>query len=314
MTGATWHVRIMTRQTEALKLADELLADIELSRITPDKSVLKGARLARLVNDADAQEWLHYELHGYSPPCPKWRDLMDMTGRWVDDKKENGYVQSIAALEGRLEAQRTKMSALQSTSLSGDYIVPAQNSRFVQLNSTASDISMLSGIISGVMAALHDFVSRTFYELMFSEIQADLFSSAQTEIDARVAPMIGDALSKIDVINERLRTGDTEAISHAMTTCRRLIDAAADALFPAAEGTDEIDGEQVGTGKSQTLNRLNLYVDKKGATKGRRDRIRRSLSDIYGRVSKGVHDDVNPHEARFLFLQTYLTLGEIITL
>lgn len=304
----------MTRQTEALKLADELLADIELSRIASDKAVLKGARLARLVNDENAQQWLHYELHGYASPCPKWPELMDMTGRWSDKEKGEGYVQSLAALEGRLEAQRTKMSALQSTNLSGDYIVPAQHSRFVQLNSTANDISILAGIISGVMAALHDFVSRTFYELMFSEIQSDLFSSAQTEIDGRVAPMMGDALLKIDTINERLRTGDTEAISHAMTTCRRLIDAAADALFPATDGTVEIDGEQIGAGKSQTLNRLNLYVDNKGATKGRRDRIRRSLSDIYGRVSKGVHDDVTPHEARFLFLQTYLTLGEIITL
>lgn len=304
----------MTRQAEALKLADELLADIELSRISPDKCVLKGARLARLVNDEDAQQWLHYELHGYDASCTRWHELMDMTGRWADSEKEKAYGTSLAALQGAVEADRAKMSALQSTSLSGDYIVPAQNGRFMQLDATASNMAMFASIISGVVAALHDFVSRTYYELMFSEIQADLFSSAQAEIDARVAPMMGDALSKIDVINERLRTGDIEAISHAMTTCRRLIDAAADALAPAAEGTAEIDGTQVSTGKSNVLNRLNLHAYKAGATKGRRDRLRRSLTDIYARVSKGVHDDVTPDEARFVFLQTYLTLGELITL
>lgn len=45
----------MTKQAEALKLADELLADIELSRLSADKCLLKGTRLARLVLDEEAQ-------------------------------------------------------------------------------------------------------------------------------------------------------------------------------------------------------------------------------------------------------------------
>jgi hypothetical protein len=216
-------------------------------------------------------------------------------------------------LQASLEAQRDRLAALQSTSLSGDMIVVAQNNRFAQLNASTVIIVRLSSIISGVIAALHDFVSRTYYELLFSEIQADLFASLQSTIDARVAPMMGDALSKIDVINERLRTGDTEAISHAMATCRRLVDATADAVCSAGD-TAEIDGQQVAITQSHVLNRLNFYAYKTGATKGRRDRLRRSLSDIYGRVSKGVHEDVTPMEARFVFLQTYLTLGEIVTL
>src|SRR6185437_9234586 len=114
-----------------------------------------------------------------------------------------------------LEAEQAKLNSLQSTSLAGDYIVIAQNNRFAQLNQASKNISDLTGIISGVMAALHDFASRTYYELLFSEIQADLFASMQTEIDARVSPIVGDALSKIEAINERLRTGDVEAISHA---------------------------------------------------------------------------------------------------
>jgi hypothetical protein len=99
-----------------------------------------------------------------------------------------------------------------------------------------------------------------------------------------------------------------------MTTCRRLIDTTADAISPATGDTAEIDGQQVSTTKGNVLNRLNLYAYMSGASKGRRDRPRRSLADIYGRVSKGVHEDVTPMEARFIFLQTYLTLGELVTL
>lgn len=239
---------------------------------------------------------------------------MEMTNRWADTEKSTAYAVSLASLQGMLDAERGKLASLQSTSLSGDYIVIAQNSRFIQLNAATKSISTLTAIISGVLAALHDFVARTYYELLFSEIQAELFASMQSEVDARIAPMTGDALSKIEAINERLRAGDVEAISHAMTTCRRLIDATADALSPAIGETAEIDGQQVAMSKSNVLNRLNFYAYKCGATKGRRDRLRRSLSDIYGRVSKGVHEEVTPMEARFIFLQTYIILGEFVTL
>ncbi len=304
----------MTKQAEALKLADELLGDIELSRLSADKCLLKATRLARLVSDEDTQAWLQFELHGYDLHSPRWRQLVEMTGRWADAEKSSIHTASLSSLQGTLDAERGKLASLQSTSLAGDSIIVAQNNRFIQLNLTASNIAAHTTVISGVLAALHDFVARTYYELLFSEIQAELFASVQSEVDARIAPMTSGALSKIEAINERLRAGDTEAISHAMTTCRRLIDSTADALSPAIEGTAEIDGQQVAMSKSNVLNRLNFYAYKSGATKGRRDRLRRSLSDIYGRVSKGVHEDVTPMEARFIFLQTYLTLGELVTL
>lgn len=304
----------MTRQAEALKLADELLADIELSRLSAEKCVLKGTRLARIITDDKTSEWLRYELHGYDESSPRLREFLDMTGRWTDDTKNQHYSVSLPTLEGMLEAEKGRMGALQSTGLAGDYIVIAQNNRFKQINAASQNIARLTAIISGIMAVLHDFAARTYYELLFSEIQAELFGSMQAEIDSRVSPVMGGALSKIDVINERLRTGDREAISHAMTTCRRLIDATADAISPATAESAEIDGQQVATTKSHVQNRLNLYAYKTGAAKGRRDRLRRSLSDVYGRVSKGVHEDVTPAEARFIFLQTYLTLGEFVTL
>jgi hypothetical protein len=61
------------------------------------------------------------------------------------------------------------------------------------------------------------------------------------------------------------------------------------------------------------LNRINAFIHTCGVRGGRADRLRRSLSDIYGRVSTGVHADVDGHEARYLFLTTYVLLGEILT-
>jgi hypothetical protein len=47
-----------SRREEALTLAQELLDDIELSRLAPVDIARKTSRLARLIDDADAMQWL----------------------------------------------------------------------------------------------------------------------------------------------------------------------------------------------------------------------------------------------------------------
>jgi hypothetical protein len=53
------------RRAEALRLADELLADIELGRLTPSQVARKTSRLARILDDQDAMRWLAFEVEGY---------------------------------------------------------------------------------------------------------------------------------------------------------------------------------------------------------------------------------------------------------
>jgi hypothetical protein len=51
-----------SRRAEALVLSDELLADIELARLSPPQIARKAYRLARLLDDEDAMGWLHFEV------------------------------------------------------------------------------------------------------------------------------------------------------------------------------------------------------------------------------------------------------------
>jgi hypothetical protein len=45
----------------------------------------------------------------------------------------------------------------------------------------------------------------------------------------------------------------------------------------------------------------------------RRDRLNKNLGALYDRVSAGVHADVTVDEAQALVLNTYLLLGEILS-
>ncbi len=55
----------VNRQQEALRVAEEVLTDIELERLKASEVVLKASRVARLVGHADLETFLGYERNGY---------------------------------------------------------------------------------------------------------------------------------------------------------------------------------------------------------------------------------------------------------
>jgi len=301
------------RHETSLQLAEELLSDIELSRLPAPQVVLKGSRLARLVRDEEAQEWLGYEINGY-PHDGSDTDALERAGRWTDREKGTAFKVALSQLSAIADTEASKLAAMQVSSWSGEYVTIASREHRVALNSTARSISQVRGVEASVLALVHSWATRTYHELLFSGLQADLFGGAQTEIDGRLVPLAGSALAKIESIGERLTGGDPESVSQAMSTCRRLIDTAADALFPAQEEPYQLGEVTLSVKQNNVLNCLQAYVAEHVESKGRRDRLRRTLADMYERTSTGTHAEVDVVEARYLFLQTYVVLGELLAL
>jgi hypothetical protein len=113
---------------------------------------------------------------------------------------------------------------------------------------------------------------------------------------------------------DRLAEGDSEGISQALATCRRILEAFADAIFPPTEATIELGGNTLKLDASKHQNRINAYIAQRTESASRRQRLRQNLSNLFDRVSTGVHDDVTAEEAYSLFLNTYLFLGEVLHL
>ncbi|MFP3813149.1 hypothetical protein, partial [Bacillus sp. SIMBA_005] len=57
---------VKNRNLEALNLSEEILRNFELNEIPTQHIVLKCLRLARLINDFNAVEWLKYEANGFA--------------------------------------------------------------------------------------------------------------------------------------------------------------------------------------------------------------------------------------------------------
>jgi len=308
-------VRVVGRQEEAIRVANELLADIELKRLKVSEIVLKASRIARLVGHTELTEFLGFERNGY-PDDGSATAWLGRAGRWADKEETTCYPVPIAQVEALVESAQQSIEAMRGGgNYSGNYSVIAARAHDERIMQTSDTLGTLTGICGQVVATVYDMVTEIYHELLFSELQANLFADTQERVDGSLATASGTALEKIERVSDRLRDGDPESVSQALTTCRRLIDSCADYVFPAQDESYAIgDGVTLKVGQQQVLNRLQAHTHACGASKSRRDRLRRTLGDLYDRCSAGTHAEVTIDEARFVFLQTYIALGEILTL
>jgi len=153
----------------------------------------------------------------------------------------------------------------------------------------------------------------TYYRLALTGVGQSVFEQHQVAIDRLLQKHAPDVLEKVPAISERLGAGDPGAVSQAMNSCRRMIKAFADAVYPPGDSPVAVDGRDYQVGSDKVLNRIELHMHGRCASKSRAERIAKNLRRIHARASAGSHAEVTADEARALFLQVYLTLGEALS-
>jgi hypothetical protein len=312
-------------------LSRSLIDDIELSRLPAEQLLLKAARLARLVDDQETAKWLRFELNGYYND-PASRALMLRLGRLDSADAQYGYFQPFAGISGAIESMQTQIQQLKvpdiqfapSSSNPNEFVTgwggltaqtiakPAQDV-LQRLQTLTTAVTNMASIRSRVLYAIHDFATRIYYERAFAGLAESIFEKHKTAIDELLRANAGDVLEKIPAIYDRLTAGDQEAVSQALNSVRRMIKAFADAVYPPAEGTVELSGQSYDIGSDKVLNRIKLFLNTRCPSESRSERLNKNLRKVHERASAGAHADVTTEEAQALFLQCYLTLGEILS-
>lgn len=303
----------LIRSEHELELAKELLDDIELSRASTETIILKASRLARLCGSDEFQKWLTYEMRGY----PGSEDLslryMGLTGRWTDKENKKGYWIPISQIESSIEVKKMQLQSHSTPNVSGN---PHPNRVLSEYYATIANISNLiskyNGIKTRVISLLHSFISDIYYDKELEHLAESIFEKYKKEVDSLITNHARDVLQQIPSVVNRLSENEEESVSQALTTVRRIIDSFADSINPPSEGTYRIGDSELSLGAAKHLNRLNVFVHERVKSKSRKDKIRQNLSNLYARVSSGVHADVSVEEAKSLFLNCYLLLGEIL--
>ncbi|MHC9088458.1 AbiTii domain-containing protein [Tenacibaculum sp. IMCC1] len=303
-----------SKSEHIIGLAKEIIDDIELSRLDAQAILLKTTRLARYVNNDMIRKWLRFEMQGYRSSDEIALKYMSLTGRWTDKENNKGYWVPLSQIESIIESQKQKLSLIRIPDTSGDQALRVISSVKNAMSSSTDIISKLGGVKSRVISYLHDFATSVYYEKTFDSLAESIFDKYKEDIDLLIAENSGDVIEQIPSVINRLADGDAESISHALTTCRRIIDSFADYIYPASDETIEIGGNTLSLKKDKVQNRINAFIHSNCDSSSRKKKLRQNLSNLYERVSVGVHSDVDEKEARSLFFNTYLLLGEILSL
>ena len=326
---------------EALELSSEISGDIELSRASLTISALKASRLARLLNHFDAKEVFRYEASGYPTtptgvPPEVWR-LAAMAGRTVQLKdaksgetKTFAYLESVEQLEIQIEAAKVGLQAARDRDVSVSSANPQQYvwtpmGNFMERKGLHEQIAQGSQRLSSRRALQYDYVSKRHYELKFSGLAQDVFSSIRDAVDRQVANAVPTAVHKFNAVHENLRSTNPEDWSNAVHSCRRILQDLADALFPPkAEGKVVGEGNktrEIKLGPDQYINRLICFVQDNAMSQRFEEVVGSHLSflgdrldAIFRAAQKGSHSSVGQKEANRYVVYTYMVVGDILSL
>lgn len=295
----------MIKRHDALPFSEEVLSDIELSRLPLQDVVRKASRLARLMDDFAAVEWLRYEVSGY--PDPLTSEAIVAADRSNRRTMVDGKVKFWTGSVGSLQASVAVTSAR----------IPASGDNAYERSKAAQSVVETQNKLDGIVGSIHQWVSSVNYELRFGAAAETAFSVVRSEVDGKIASVVPDAVLKLASAFENAASDNPENWAGAASTCRRLIKSVADELRPP--------GEPVGKhlmGDANYVNRLvDWIVNRPGISDTQKDVIVADLEFLGRRLdaftdagNKGAHSEVTRFEASRYITGTYLFLGDVLGL
>lgn len=303
---------MVSNTPESLLLAEEIVRGIEDSSMPIDRALLKTTRLARLIRDDSAGEWLRKEREGYNKADRDTRRFR-ATSRQYNDAKYDIYGSAIVVAR-EADSYRAQLTNLRIPDVSGDWANKVNADAHNAIAGTRANLLRHEKVLAAVEQEIHGYVVQVLHAASFGIQSSDLFDAARAEIDGLLIRIDPDIPEKLDFAMQGLVDGAPEAISAGMNSLRRLLVSFADIVFPPTlvERSNPSGGQPIKLGEANYLNRIKAFIDDNCLSDSRRTRLKQELTNIHARLSSGVHDDVTLIEAKFLLLNCYILCGEIL--
>ena len=327
---------------EAFDLAGEILADLELERLPLSSCAMKTARLARLLGDDDHFLIFKYELAGY-PSTPQgvqpeiWRlclkalrvrtENLNKESFEAEEIVERAELRSITSIEENAATLKLRLSYFQPQPISISSANPNQfistPTRNVNLEAQiAANYRDEMARLAARRAFIYDFVLSKLFELRVSSTAEDIFEGYRKRVDGHLSSLIPDELRRLESIRDNLGSDNPEDWANAGHSCRRLLQAVADALYPPSDKpVKSASGREIKVGADNYINRLVMFCEAKTAS-GVSSKvisadlkfIGERLDAVFSAAQKGSHAEIDISEAQRFVIHTYLVVGDILDL
>lgn len=324
-----------TKVEAALKVSEDILNSFEDHTQKISNVLLKCLKLARLMEDDVAIEWISCELHGYKSSkdgIPS--DLFELAashGRENSEKNDENkrtiFIELASELEDKIESSKAAIGSFTTAgaSVGGEYshVAMSNLTHAVQNanNNLRSIITTSERKLSILRGEYYNYALEVNMQLKFSNKVEEIFNDYRINVDSRLVSLTPKSIKKLSSIYSRLAEDDVESWSQASTTCRKLIKEFGDALFDKVYPDNKLDKIKVKSGKEiditgdKYVNRISVSLDKIIQNDMKKDNIMLTISwieSINERICKGVHNDVTYDEIRSTIIHLYIMLADIL--
>ena len=328
----------MSPNEYTLSLVKEALCDVESANIPLSSIIRKCNRIARLRNDFINLWWLEWEMINVgdenlsaeivkkiAPHLTKKEKIQHIDNflkRWGNERKcdkignnfmiehDKNYINNGV---GEIEIEIRKIGNAATESLS-------PQSRDMFKNATDALASSYEVVLERIRGRVHSFLSETEKQLLFGQINADIFESNRQYVDLKLGELNPEVISQFVSVYRRLQEKDPESYAQAATSCRRIIKSLADALYPPSDKSIRCaDNKDRILSDDKYINRLRQYVHEQTPHSRSSELLLadvellgKKIEKLYDLTCKGAHAEISEFEINQCVIQTYLMAGDIL--
>lgn len=330
---------VLDKVEKALLACEKVIEGIEDRTISTESALLQCTKIARLLNDEEALIWLQYEYGGYPRnedghvERTAWELAYKMGRGYVSDGKKLIFTELVSELEERILANRSAVGnfTTSGTSVAGDYAAIAVSNLTHAV--TTSTTAMLNTIatsqkrLSLLKAKYYEYALKKLIELSFGNVASNIFTEYRECVDNAYSTMSKESLLKLQAIEGKLESDNPEMYSQALLTCRRVFESVAAELFVKyyPDYSEKMyktkSGKEIDVSGDHYKNKLSAVIELLEDKSVSKTLVGSNImylldwiDNIIDLQCKGVHSDITRDDARKCIIQTYICLGDILSM
>jgi len=320
---------VADKKAEALKIVEEGLKELESAKGSVTVGVQKLSRAAKLLDKNEIIAWSELQfanpkhVNAVKALSEKVNEEYEKEkkAQAITDKKYKIVLKNITDLNIPLseinELHRFKMLKSSGGFHSVDFIEErhAFISKLKQFTDSVYNLGELKQHLQYIRKKALEYLTELDTELRFSGTITSSFDLLKNAVDDRLLDLDPEIAEQLMLAFKSVSSDSKEEWSHALTTCRRLLESLADKLYPAS---DLVIGKRTFK-QSQFVNRLWQFMNEAIESDSNKE-IAKSHVDYLGLwlertnkiTNKGVHDEVSQLEATKAIFHIYLMLADLL--
>lgn len=333
-----------------LSLVNDTLSNIESANIPLSSIIRKCIRIALLRNDYINQWWLEWEMINIADNNLNHKIVKQVASHFTKDELGiyiNEFIKlwnnerRCAAIKDNLEIEFDKniiphgvggieIEIRKSKKISSESF-PPQGLHTLDLYYISKEkdtirhfmdvvASSYEVVLERIRERAHSFLSETEKQLLFGQINADIFETNRKYVDSKLGKLNPAVISQFVAVYKRMQDKNPESYAQAATSCRRIIKALADTFYPPSDKPITCaDGKKRILSDDKYINRLYQYVYDQNAHSNSSELLLadvellgNKVEKLYNLTCKGTHAEISEFEINQCVIQTYIIAGDIL--